>query len=130
MLYELRLKYYASLGHADDKVAMRRLERLNDYKAEQRLQDDDEEAVAEPEAKTEPNNQKEEAVQEPDQGISTSHDGKSESSESSESVEPIESAEQAESTEPVETADKASPPTSNKPQRTSKVFHVNKRIPS
>lgn len=35
-LYEYRLEYYASLGHADDKVAKRKLERLRDLKARRR----------------------------------------------------------------------------------------------
>jgi len=36
-LYEYRLEYYAALGHADDKVAKRKLERLRDLKARRRL---------------------------------------------------------------------------------------------
>lgn len=37
-LYEFRLEYYAALGHADDKVAKRKLERLRDLKVIRRLQ--------------------------------------------------------------------------------------------
>ena len=36
-LFEYRLEYYAALGHADDKVAKRKLERLRDLKARRRL---------------------------------------------------------------------------------------------
>jgi len=38
MLYRLRLEYKASLGHGDDKIARRKLERLNDYEAQSRLE--------------------------------------------------------------------------------------------
>ncbi|AFI84673.2 hypothetical protein Q7A_1855 [Methylophaga nitratireducenticrescens] len=38
-LYEYRLEYYAALGHADDKVAKRKLERLRDLKARRRIKD-------------------------------------------------------------------------------------------
>ena len=36
-LYEYRLEYYAALGHADDKIAKRKLERLRDLQAKRRL---------------------------------------------------------------------------------------------
>ncbi len=37
-LYRLRLEYKASLGHGDDKIARRKLERLRDYEVQSRLE--------------------------------------------------------------------------------------------
>lgn len=36
-LYKLRLEFYAALGHGDDKIAKRKLERLMDHEAAKRL---------------------------------------------------------------------------------------------